>query len=179
MTLLDAAVPNSIDPSITWDRTCALLRVLALDVRQMEKPLAEIRPTDFLVRGTRWVHGRKVECDYFLFNLKFNVSAVANGDIPIADCQSLATFERELAAALNSEQTKAENEHWMFNAQRLAVERDRGICPESESLLDRQREAASRSCAHYDAQRAALELEGRPARHEDIIEALIATHRCQ
>lgn len=179
MTLLADAVPTPIDSSITWDRTCALLRTLALDVRQMKKPLAELRPADFLVRGTRWVHGRKVECDYFLFNLKFNVSAVAIGAIPIADCQAIATFERELAAALDSEQTKAEQDRWMFDAQRLAVEQDRGSCPESESFLDRQREASSRSYAHYDAQRAALELEGRRARHEDIIEAMIATYRTQ
>lgn len=179
MTSIAESVPTPIDPSITWDRTCALLRTLALDVRQMEKPLAELRPADFLVRGTRWVHGRKIECDYFLFDLKFNVSAVAVGAIPIADCQAIAAFERELAAALNSEQTKAEQDRWMYDAQRLAVERDCGICPESESLLDRQREAASRSYAHYEAQRAALELEGRRASHEDIIEALIANHRSQ
>lgn len=175
MTAVAASTPQAIDPAITWQRTCALLRCLALDTRGVRKPLEQITPRDLLTRPKRWVDGKQIDCEYFLFNLKFNVSERAIGSIPVDDAEALAEFDRVIAAALASESTKAEAEYWVVNEQRCAVERQQGCCDESEALLAKQRAVAARAHVRYNAQRSSLEADGRRVTHEQIITALLVS----
>lgn len=164
-------LPEPLDPQITWERTCALLRGLALDVRSVRKPLEQITPRDLLPRATRVVNGRRVDQSFYAFSLSFNVSAQACGTIPIDDAEALAEFDRAVGAALASDLTKAEAERWALDCRRRDIERSDGVCDESEAVLALQREASSRAFARYERLR---DRPGSRLTHEAIIEALLA-----
>ena len=181
-----------------WDTACALMRTLALSPRKdgsatgADKNSSRYyeRATDYLVRPKIWVDKRRVDAPYFLYSIRFNVSASVHGRISIDDATQLAEFCDAIDAALQSDLTKAERRLWEATASRTHwtnkafpygnTEREADL-EKAESFVAVAREESSNAFRNYNATLEALLQSGthRPQLHERILSELIAAGSAQ
>ena len=100
-----------------WLQTCALLKTLALDPRRLDFPRKGPAPffetaDDFLERPMIWVDRKLVAAPYFSYSLRFAVSAVSIGHIPVDRDIELAEFREAVNSALQGPLTQAERKRW-------------------------------------------------------------------
>jgi hypothetical protein len=93
-----------------WKQACALLQVLSLDPR-MPSPRGYAprkmytTARDYLVRPMLWIEKKQVQASYYLYCVRFSVSASIQGSIGLNDFAAINQFCERIDAALNSSLT--------------------------------------------------------------------------
>jgi len=178
--------PKAINVSDdAWRQACALMQVLALDLRKYSPRGYQRREyyesaEDFLVRPMIWENTKRVPAPYLQYALRFNVSASVHGSIPIDAADELEEFGRWVNAAIQSPLTVAQRKMWDICSERLKGERA-GDYSMSGSLIEREREECAKAMFHYNDVRESIETSRRYtnfkaaslSRHEEILGGLI------